>query len=41
MEAVKTMSERPFEPEFGTAGKLVLAAIVAFGLLATFGWLVT
>jgi hypothetical protein len=33
--------ERPHEPQIGPAGKLVIAAIVAFGLWAAFGWLVT
>ena len=33
--------ERPHETHIGPAGKLVIAAIVAFGLLAAFGWLVT
>lgn len=33
--------ERPYEPQIGPAGKLVLAVIVAFGLWAAFGWLIT
>lgn len=40
MEAVETMTERPYEPKFDLSDKLVLAALVALGLLAAFGWLV-
>lgn len=35
------MPERQHEPEIGLIGKLALATIVAVGLLAAFGWLVT
>jgi hypothetical protein len=36
-----TVRERSHEPEIGPAGKLVIAAVVALGLWAAFGWLVT
>lgn len=40
LEAVKAVTERPYQPPIGPVGKPALALLVVIGLFAAFGWII-